>query len=94
MKWRSGTSSFGPRTKSILLGDLNVAPREHDVWSHKQLLKVVSHTPIEVEKLDAVIDAHNWVDVARELRAGARKAFHLVVLPRARLESIKPWAAS
>ncbi|MDX1581883.1 MAG: exodeoxyribonuclease III, partial [Alphaproteobacteria bacterium] len=27
--------------KLILVGDLNVAPSEHDVWSHKQLLKVV-----------------------------------------------------
>ncbi|MGI9369731.1 MAG: exodeoxyribonuclease III, partial [Ruegeria sp.] len=34
--------------KSVLVGDLNIAPREDDVWSHKQLLKVVSHTPIEV----------------------------------------------
>jgi exodeoxyribonuclease-3 len=25
-----------------LVGDLNIAPLEHDVWSHKQLLKVVS----------------------------------------------------
>jgi exodeoxyribonuclease-3 len=33
---------------TILVGDLNVAPLEHDVWSHKQLLKVVSHTPVEV----------------------------------------------
>ena len=60
-------SEFGPRSKSILVGDLNVAPREHDVWSHKQLLKVVSHTPVEVEKLEAVIAAHGWLDVAREL---------------------------
>jgi exodeoxyribonuclease-3 len=30
------------------VGDLNIAPLEHDVWSHKQLLDVVSHTPIEV----------------------------------------------
>src|SRR5262249_1856420 len=34
----------------ILLGDLNIAPLEHDVWSHRQLLKVVSHTPAEVER--------------------------------------------
>src|ERR1700716_3764422 len=33
--------------RPILVGDLNVAPHENDVWSHKQLLKVVSHTPIE-----------------------------------------------
>src|SRR5690606_32494613 len=38
----------------VLVGDLNIAPLEHDVWSHKQLLDVVSHTPIEVEKLDAI----------------------------------------
>jgi exodeoxyribonuclease-3 len=35
--------------RHILVGDLNVAPHENDVWSHKQLLKVVSHTPIECE---------------------------------------------
>lgn len=60
-------SEFGPRSKSIVVGDLNVAPREHDVWSHKQLLKVVSHTPVEVEKLGKVIDAHGYIDVAREV---------------------------
>ena len=35
--------------RRIAVGDLNVAPLEHDVWSHKQLLKIVSHTPVEVE---------------------------------------------
>ena len=39
--------------RCILVGDLNIAPLEHDVWSHKQLLTVVSHTPIEVEHLNA-----------------------------------------
>ncbi|NHK28000.1 exodeoxyribonuclease III [Parvularcula flava] len=53
--------------KSILVGDLNVAPREHDVWSHKQLLKVVSHTPVEVEHMARIIERTGWVDVAREL---------------------------
>jgi len=51
--------------KSILVGDLNIAPREDDVWSHKQLLKVVSHTPIEVEVLSGVMQAGNWKDVTR-----------------------------
>ncbi|MGK2873274.1 MAG: exodeoxyribonuclease III [Alphaproteobacteria bacterium] len=50
----------------ILVGDLNVAPLEHDVWSHKQMLKVVSHTPIEVDHLARVQDAHGWIDVARQ----------------------------
>ena len=51
--------------KSILVGDLNIAPREDDVWSHKQLLKVVSHTPIEVEHLTDVMNAGDWTDVTR-----------------------------
>ena len=38
----------------VAVGDLNIAPLETDVWSHKQLLKVVSHTPVEVEKLGAL----------------------------------------
>ena len=52
--------------KSILVGDLNIAPREDDVWSHKQLLKVVSHTPIEVEHLAETQDAGKWVDITRQ----------------------------
>ena len=52
--------------RHILVGDLNVAPHENDVWSHKQLLKVVSHTPIECEKLLAAQTHGEWVDVARE----------------------------
>ncbi|MBM1220570.1 exodeoxyribonuclease III [Ponticoccus sp. SC2-23] len=51
--------------RSILVGDLNIAPREDDVWNHKQLLKVVSHTPIEVEHLAQTQDAGGWVDVTR-----------------------------
>ena len=50
---------------SILVGDLNIAPLEHDVWSHKQLLKVVSHTPVETENFEAMRRAGNWVDLMR-----------------------------
>ncbi|NOX84203.1 MAG: exodeoxyribonuclease III [Alphaproteobacteria bacterium] len=64
---RGWFSELGPRSKSILVGDLNVAPTENDVWSHKQLLKIVSHTPVEVELLNAIIASHGWLDVAREL---------------------------
>ncbi|WOE75184.1 exodeoxyribonuclease III [Alterisphingorhabdus coralli] len=52
-------------TPTMLVGDFNVAPLESDVWSHKQLLKVVSHTPIEVEHLDRLQAAHDWVDIGR-----------------------------
>ena len=54
-----------PGERSIVVGDLNVAPLEHDVWSHKQMLRVVSHTPIECEKLVAAQKAGGWIDVAR-----------------------------
>jgi exodeoxyribonuclease-3 len=53
------------KRKMIILGDFNIAPFEHDVWSHKQLLKIVSHTPIETEKLSALQQSLNWCDVAR-----------------------------
>ncbi len=52
--------------KAILVGDLNIAPREDDVWDHKALLKIVSHTPVEVEHLAQVQDAGDWVDVTRK----------------------------
>ena len=51
----------------ILVGDLNIAPLETDVWSHKSLLKVVSHTPIEVEKLGRLQDSAKWVDAVRQV---------------------------
>jgi len=54
-----------PPRKSILVGDLNIAPREDDVWSHKALLKVVSHTPAEVAQLAETRAAGGWVDVTR-----------------------------
>lgn len=52
--------------RSIMVGDFNIAPREDDVWSHKQLLKIVSHTPIEVEHLLAAQNAGQWVDITRK----------------------------
>jgi exodeoxyribonuclease-3 len=55
----------GPHERAVLVGDLNVAPLEHDVWSHKQMLRVVSHTPIECEKLIAVQQAGDWIDAMR-----------------------------
>ncbi len=49
----------------ILVGDLNIAPLETDVWSHKKLLKVVSHTAIEIDHLDRVQASLGWSDVVR-----------------------------
>jgi exodeoxyribonuclease-3 len=53
------------RVPTIMVGDFNIAPLECDVWNHKALLDVVSHTPIEVERLTALMASHDWVDVAR-----------------------------
>ncbi len=61
---RDAFSTNAPE-KAILVGDLNIAPREDDVWDHKKLLKVVSHTPVEVEALAEVQASGNWIDVTR-----------------------------
>jgi exodeoxyribonuclease-3 len=49
----------------MLLGDLNVAPHENDVWSHKALLSVVSHTPVETEKLKVFLSRSGLIDAMR-----------------------------
>ncbi|MGE3143280.1 MAG: exodeoxyribonuclease III [Hyphomonadaceae bacterium] len=59
----------------VVVGDLNVAPGEHDVWSHKQLLDVVSHTPQETMRLDAVREDGGFVDLARLHRPAPEKLF-------------------
>ncbi len=51
--------------ESIAVGDFNIAPLESDVWSHKDLLKVVSHTPIETDLLNSIQAAGDWVDAIR-----------------------------
>ena len=55
------------KTNKILVGDLNIAPLKNDVWSHKQLLNVVSHTPLETSLLLEIINSGEWVDVMREI---------------------------
>jgi len=61
--------------RSILVGDLNIAPHEHDVWSHKQLLEVVSHTPIETDAMKAMIADHGWIDVMRHFTPEPEKLY-------------------
>jgi exodeoxyribonuclease-3 len=62
-------------TPRVIVGDLNVAPYEHDVWSHKQLLNVVSHTPPETTRMAAAYAAHDWIDVTRSFVPMAEKAY-------------------
>jgi exodeoxyribonuclease-3 len=63
------------RPGSVLVGDLNVAPLETDVWSHRQLLKVVSHTPVETEGLERARTAGGWVDLMRRFVPPEQKLF-------------------
>ncbi len=65
----------GNSERAILLGDLNVAPLENDVWSHKQMVRVVSHTPVECEKLTTVQRAGGWVDTMRVLTPEPTKLY-------------------
>jgi exodeoxyribonuclease-3 len=64
-----------PNRRMILAGDLNVAPLPNDVWSHKQLLKVVSHTPDEVERFNRLQAALDFVDVMRRHVPAEEKLF-------------------
>lgn len=70
--WRMARASSRPM---VAVGDFNIAPLETDVWSHKQLLTVVSHTPIEVEKLNAMQRSIGWVDAVRHFVPPEEKLF-------------------
>ena len=63
------------RRKMLLCGDFNVAPSENDVWNHKQLLKIVSHTPIEVERLTRLFNSLDFVDAVRKFYPKPQKVF-------------------
>jgi exodeoxyribonuclease-3 len=60
--------------RAVLVGDLNIAPLEHDVWSHKQLLDVVSHTPVETQALLAW-QAAGFIDAVRHFVPPDQKLF-------------------
>jgi exodeoxyribonuclease-3 len=68
-------SAARPAQRAVLVGDLNIAPLEHDVWSHKQLLGVVSHTPVEVEALTAWQRAGGWHDALRHFVPADQKLY-------------------
>jgi exodeoxyribonuclease-3 len=63
------------KDKIILVGDLNVAPLENDVWSHKQLLKVVSHTPVEIEKINSLYKSIDFLDAIRKFIPPEQKLY-------------------
>jgi exodeoxyribonuclease-3 len=60
--------------RAILVGDLNIAPLENDVWNHKQLLKIVSHTPVETTGLNAWM-AEGFTDALRHFVPADQKLY-------------------
>lgn len=65
----------GPDAPLLLTGDFNVAPGEFDVWSHKQMLKVVSHTPIELEAIEKLRASARFIDLVRQTTPDPQKLF-------------------
>jgi exodeoxyribonuclease-3 len=63
------------REPTVIVGDFNVAPLECDVWSHKQLIDVVSHTPVEIAALARLQAAHDWVDLGRRFVPPPERCF-------------------
>ena len=59
----------------VVVGDLNIAPHEMDVWSHTQLKNVVSHTDIEIRKLKKFMQSYNFLDAVRLTNGFDNKIF-------------------
>jgi exodeoxyribonuclease-3 len=62
-----------PAAPLAIVGDLNVAPGEFDVWNHRYMSKVVSHTPVEVEAMAALKASLGFIDLIRETRPAPEK---------------------
>jgi exodeoxyribonuclease III len=65
----------GARRRQVMVGDLNIAPYETDVWSHKALLDVVSHTPVETAGLEAMRVAGLWTDAVRRMKPEPERVY-------------------
>ena len=61
--------------KIILLGDLNIAPGKKDVWSHRQLLDIVSHTYMERFHFNKLMNSLEFSDIVRDRSEVKEKIF-------------------
>jgi len=68
-------ASRDPKAPLVISGDLNVAPGENDVWNHKYMLKVVSHTPAEIEAMTKLKASAGFIDLVREAVPETEKLF-------------------
>jgi len=59
----------------IAVGDFNIAPLENDVWDHKKMIDVVSHTPIEIEKFAKFQQSVDFYDAVRHFVPENKKLF-------------------
>ena len=59
----------------LVCGDFNVAPLENDVWNHKQMLKIISHTPEETKRLQNWYQSSELVDAIRYFYPESEKVF-------------------
>ena len=59
----------------VLVGDLNIAPHEMDVWSHQQLKNIVSHTEIEIKKLKNFLESFQFEDAIRLTQGYEKKIY-------------------
>ncbi len=64
-----------PRSPLVVAGDLNVAPGEHDVWNHRFMSKIVSHTPAEVAAMEALRASLGFIDLTRVTTPEPEKLF-------------------
>lgn len=64
-----------PKAPLVVTGDLNVAPGEHDVWNHRYMSKIVSHTPIELEAFGKLMKSLDFIDVVRAAIPDPQKLF-------------------
>lgn len=71
IQWSAGLAD----KPAILTGDFNIAPMECDVWNHKQLLNVVSHTPIECAILARLQASNDWVDIGRHFYPAPQRLY-------------------
>lgn len=72
--WEQHKADYAQR-KMIICGDFNVAPLENDVWNHKQMLKIISHTPVEIERLNRLQKSLDFIDVVRHFYPEPQKLY-------------------
>ena len=83
-----------PGRPLLLGGDFNIAPGEDDVWDHRHMLKVVSHTPVGDRGGRPPQGQFGLHRPRARGRPARREAVHLVELSRGGLPRLEPRPAA